>query len=87
VQGWLPRRHGMTGADPRPCVYYSMRRKGVTDLFYVFAPSPPDKPSPVRSVRPLTDSRARISAVIDLADGTHHTFTLLPDGSVRLRRG
>lgn len=87
VQGWLPKRHGLTGADPRPCVYYSVKARGRTDIVYVFAPSKAGKPSPVRALSRLHDPKAKVAATIHLASGGSHTFQLMPDGTYRFGRG
>jgi hypothetical protein len=82
LQGWLPRAHGRTGADPRPCVYYSVKAAGAVHLCYVFAPYAAGKACPVASVRPRTVPDARVALQITLTRGRVCLFALMLDGTV-----
>ena len=84
VQGWLPKAHGRTGADPRPCVYYSVKAVGPVHLIYVFAPYSAGKPCPVASVRPLKAIGASVAAQITITRGRVFLFNVMNDGSVIL---
>lgn len=86
VQGWLPIRHGRRGANPRPCLYFSVRRKGRTDLLYVFAPWRAVSAPPVTSVEPLQEPGAIVGARVRLQNGVAHEFVLGRDGFVRFRQ-
>ncbi len=86
VQGWLPKRHGRTGADPRPCVYYTVRASGVVHLLYVFAPAPAGGPCPVTDVRHIPEPGG-IAATVSLAEGGTHGVRVTASGRVTLRTG
>lgn len=87
VQGWLPRRHGLTGADPRPCVYYSLRGAGRLHLLYVFAPAPSGKPFAVEAVREVRMAGADVVVDVVVRRGAPHRFRLTSAGTVKFRRG
>ncbi|NLH98117.1 MAG: heparinase, partial [Chthonomonadales bacterium] len=84
LQGWLPKAHGRTGADPRPCVYYSVKASGTVHLLYVFAPYAQGKICPVASVRPLNVPDAALAAQITITRGRVFLFSLMPDGTCTL---
>ncbi len=84
LQGWLPRQHGRTGADPRPCVYYSVTASGPIHLLYVFAPHPGNVSCPISSVSATEVSGAVVTARIEPKRGRAWVYALMGDGSVRL---
>lgn len=87
VQGWLPKLHGRTGADPRPCVYYSVRKRGRTHMLYVFAPAPAAGAFPVTEVRRAEPSDTDLTVDIIVPRGGPHRFALSRDGVATLRKG
>jgi len=83
LQGWLPRAHGRTGADPRPCAYYSVKARGAVRFLYVFAPSAQGRACPIASVAPRSVPGAVAAAQITLTRGRVCLFDLLDDGRAR----
>lgn len=87
VQGWLPREHALTGAFPRPCVYFTQKGKGTVRFLYVFAPAPEGHPVPVLIVTPGQAEGAQISADIAFRDGQTHRLRFHDKDGLRLERG
>jgi hypothetical protein len=87
VQGWIPKEHGRTGADPRPCVYYTRRGSGVVHFLYVFAPAPEGKPFPVTAVTAAQVRGRQLVADIAVREGKTHRFALMSNSDVKFTRG
>lgn len=83
LQGWLPRAHGRTGADPRPCVCCSLKVPGPAHLMYVFAPHPGNVPCPISRVSAAEVSGALVGARIEPQRGRAAIYALMSDGTVR----
>jgi hypothetical protein len=87
LQGWLPRAHGRTGADPRPCACFTRRAVGPAAFAYVFAPSPARDRCPVASVRALPRDASLIVAEIAPVRGAPYVVRLSAEGTLTLQHG
>ncbi len=87
LQGWLPHAHGLTGAEPRACVYYTVAGKGRVDLLYAFIPVRPGEPIPSIAVEPAKRDHAVVCARIAVGKARPFTVALTTDGEVEYSRG
>jgi len=86
VQGWLPRQHGLTGAEPRPVVYYARKAVGVTHFLYVFAPARANGQGVVSEVKSASMKDAVLAAEFAVKNSAHR-FVMLKSGGIELQRG
>ena len=83
LQGWLPRQHGRTGADPRPCIYYQTKSSGPVHMLYAFAPSPEGAPCPITRVASVQVPGAVVAGRVESRRGRAAVYALMGDGTVQ----
>jgi len=86
VQGWLPKRHGRTGADPRPCAYYTLERSGPAHYVLVLMPARKGKPFPVCALDSMQETGGELTARLVLTSGRSLRLRVLADGGMELDR-
>lgn len=76
LQGWLPNAHALTGAQPRPCVYFTRKAAGPVHFTYAFVPSAPGHPGRVTNVMARYAADDAVTVETGMADGSRERATL-----------
>lgn len=85
-QGWIGQADSELIEVPSATPYFTLHCAGPARFLYVFSPSKPGEPGPVKGVTETKVANAEISADIALADGKQDEVALLNDGAVIYKR-